>query len=325
MTPRLLAASLIFAAAIPARADTVVVLPTTTEPGAPTGTSEKLRASLAEVVGAAGDVVASPPTGSPQCTENECAAKLAANLRARVAVRAKAFHSVTDSVALIAVTPQGDLYIAEEELTGDPRQSLHRAWLELQRQFERGTGPFLVVKGAPMGASVTLDGRVVGALPLEHLRVAPGMHLLLVSHPGHETLNRTITVDEPAGTLVEIDVNLPAGPVPAPLDAQPQSPRHISSRAWLLTGTAMVTGGAALSIPAFVGLSRLGECRNCDSAHPEHAELAPSPAAVRTAAAAGVIAGALGAAALVKGLLVLRYERMTVGTTGRGLLLQGTF
>jgi PEGA domain len=322
---RLLAAAFVVAAAIPARADTVVVLPTTTEPGAPTGTTEKLRASLTEVVGAAGDIAASPPTGSPACTENECAAKLAASLRARVAVRAKAFHSVTDSVALIAVTPQGDRYIAEEELDGDPRQSLQRAWLELQQQFERGTGPFLLVKGAPMGASIALDGRVVGALPLERLRVAPGMHLLLVSHPGHETLNRTITVDEPAGTLVEIEVSLPAGAVPPRLDSQAQDPPHISSRAWLLTGASMVVGGAALSIPALIGLSRSGECRRCDSAHPEQAALAPSAAAVRTAAAAGLIAGALGVAALTKGLLVLRYERMTVGTTGRGLLLQGTF
>ncbi len=87
----------------------------------------------------------------------------------------------------------------------------------------------LALTTAAEGARVTLDGEPLGATPIEE-RIESGEHTLVVSAPGHEPLERVITLD--AGETLRLDLDL--------------EPRHrLRDRWWVW---AIVGGGAALAL-----------------------------------------------------------------------------
>jgi hypothetical protein len=72
----------------------------------------------------------------------------------------------------------------------------------------------LLVRSTPAGATVVIDGRSRGVTPLELPELAFGTYAIAVSHSGHETRRRRVTLSErrPARS---IDVELPPTSVPA--------------------------------------------------------------------------------------------------------------
>lgn len=93
----------------------------------------------------------------------------------------------------------------------------------------------LAVTTSVEGARVSLDGEPLGAAPIEE-RVASGDHTLAIAAPGHETLERAITLEP--GEALRLD-----------LDLEPT--RRLRDRWWLwaiVGGAAAVAAGLALAI-----------------------------------------------------------------------------
>jgi hypothetical protein len=76
----------------------------------------------------------------------------------------------------------------------------------------------LLVRSTPAGAGVVIDGRSRGVTPLDLRKLAFGTHTIKVSHPGHDTRQRRVTLSErrPARS-----VDFELRPTRVPSDATP--------------------------------------------------------------------------------------------------------
>ena len=137
--------------------------------------------------------------------------------------------SVADTCDLCGITELGDL-------VGDVAAKLRR---ELESTLV--PAPVLVVSSTPPGATVHLDGEIVGTTPLELPSIA-GTHELEIRREGHVT--ERMRLDLVDGTRREIRARLRRVPAPAePTDA----PRDAKGRILLGTGIgAMVAGAGAI-------------------------------------------------------------------------------
>jgi hypothetical protein len=115
--------------------------------------------------------------------------------------------------------------------------------------LRNATAASLRVSSAPAGATLSLDGKAMGALPYEG-EVDPGVHRLVVEKPGFEPFRTT--VDVPPGESKRVT---------ARLDEEP----GLGSRWWFWTGVAVVVAAAAPAATA----AALGE------RGPDHGSLAP--------------------------------------------------
>ena len=62
------------------------------------------------------------------------------------------------------------------------------------------------VESKPAGASVSIDGRVVGTAPMRVLELSPGSHAVSITLAGHKTINTTVVVR--AGQQTPLRVSL---------------------------------------------------------------------------------------------------------------------
>jgi TolB-like protein len=143
--------------------------------------------------------------------------------------------SVSDTCDLCGITELG-------EHVGDVSAKLRR---ELESTLV--PAPVLVVSSTPPGATVHLDGEVVGSTPLELASIA-GTHELEIRRAGHVT--ERMRLDLVDGTRREIDARLrPLPTAPAPADAPGDRAARIylgSGIAAMLAGAGAIGGGAAM-------------------------------------------------------------------------------
>jgi PEGA domain-containing protein len=143
--------------------------------------------------------------------------------------------------------------LAEPE---DPYVERHRQTLERALEYvDRHIGE-LEVSGGPAGATVRLNGRELGTLPLSRaVRVPVGTYELEVSHDGYYAVRRPVVLGNRG--VVREAVDLAPTPPPPPVSAAAApvqrsseidrgggSPRWLS---WTLTGLA-VAGGATTTV-----------------------------------------------------------------------------
>lgn len=176
--------------------------------------------------------------------------------------------------------------------------------------------------GAPAGAVVELDGRVVGKLPWSGV-VAPGPHELRVSHPGHLPLTRKLDL----GADVEevIDVLLAPGLAATQGEAGPGSPAPLP-RPTVHAAIGLLTGGSVVLASGVVllGISGLPICRG---ESPD--ENGRCPEELTTGPLGAVLTG-LGAASAGAGaaLLILHRARkrpVAASVGPRGIVIVGRF
>ena len=117
----------------------------------------------------------------------------------------------------------------------------------------------LVVRCAPTGAQVDLDGTGIGATPVERAGVARGAHVVEVRAAGH--LARRLDVTVTSGTTTVVDCELtklpppspppPGGPVvkrrPEQQVTAPPAPWYRRPWVWITAGAVVVAGGAAVT------------------------------------------------------------------------------
>jgi serine/threonine-protein kinase len=55
-------------------------------------------------------------------------------------------------------------------------------------------------------ANVTVDGRALGATPLERIPLAPGSHAVILTHPQYEPFTRRVEIRAGETTTIQLDL-----------------------------------------------------------------------------------------------------------------------
>jgi len=246
------------------------------------------------VVGLSEALSLSVSTPGP-CSNNTCALAYAQAAQVDAALQLSMFAHSTLTFSLALVQPPGDAFVHHGTLADPyhPAAVIATAADDLLVQHARGPGPWLIVKGSPLDAAVRLDGEVIGVLPLRK-RIAGGEHVLVVSANAHADHNDTVWIDNVAGAVKEVHVELK--PVE---EARPITTRAFQ-RHWAdwVVGGALGAGGIAY---AGLGLTHYTESSDClDSSNGVCVRRAKPGALAATQLGVGLAAAAAG------GLIVWR-------------------
>jgi hypothetical protein len=164
----------------------------------------------------------------------------------------------------------------------------------------------LVVSGSPAGATVSVDGLVVGRLPLNALSLPVGEHLVEVRHSGHTAVGERVIV--PAGDEVELRVELTAiaGAAPSPYRTAAWSTLGAGLGA-LALGTGLVVWSELIA-QDLDDLNRdpVGLAARSYADYTSHYE--SEETSYMAARASGYTLGALGLAAIVSGAVLFTLD-----------------
>lgn len=97
------------------------------------------------------------------------------------------------------VTMQKERYLDRTEAVRVESSSARVSW-PLPPDFG-----WLTVRSSPAGLPTFLDGRSLGATPVNRLEVAPGPHEVTVRHPQYHELGRAVQVDRGQEKVVDLD------------------------------------------------------------------------------------------------------------------------
>jgi hypothetical protein len=192
--PRLLFIALLAPGA--AHAERVHVLAARSERAIADTESAELRSALTTAVRAHG----AEPVGSvtAPCDDGACIAQRIRETGADCALELvvwRGSEGETTGISVSLVLSGGDRYGEGTQLARGESvaAAIERATAGAFARMRRGPGPWLEIAGQPAGATIAVDGRVVGTLP-QTVRVTGGLHRILVSHPGYVPSDLTVTV-----------------------------------------------------------------------------------------------------------------------------------
>ena len=109
----------------------------------------------------------------------------------------------------------------------------------------------LTVRSTPPGATVLLDGEMVGVTPLEGKTVDAGIHRVTIIKAGHGDLVRYIKVAPRGEAWVEVNLKKP-GPAVEPKEAPVGAPRRRQLWTWIAAGGAVATAAVGIGLGASV-------------------------------------------------------------------------
>ncbi len=323
--------------ALPVRADSFVIAPPWYQPA---GTdAEALSDKIAELIEAqlkSQYIVLSPwkvvskvpPKYRVACFDGECAKQFQdAADHATAALLVRTFRDIEgkgpSTSFQIALQPEvGLVYFHSAKFSEGPLDELVRKVLgDLFRDYRRGPGPFLYVKGGPEGATVYVDEKAVGRLPVR-LPLSVGHHRIRVEADGFATITENVVLE--LGRTREVDVHLeparklaePTLESTSPSAPPPLVPRERSERQrWTAVGL-MAGGGAVLGLGAlYLGYAIHGY-RQAGCGEPGCEAIQEFQGKVGVSAGLASAAMALGAVSLGTGIgLFLRDKRMRVSST----------
>jgi hypothetical protein len=190
-------------------------------------------------------------------------------------------------------------------IVGDDAIAAGRAALLEARGLQLlGPGPWIHVRGAPVGASVILDGKPVGVLPYRG-SISPGDHELEVRADGYSAKRQPIVIPLEPTTTARIELELPPErptthartdqPPPLATDYVAEDPaRKPTDEAspWnFIVGGLLAAGGVAIAtIEPIQNIAKDGDCANdaCTARYTVGGETALKIGAGALLAAAGV-------------------------------------
>ncbi|MCA9609751.1 MAG: PEGA domain-containing protein [Myxococcales bacterium] len=206
-----------------------------------------------------------------------------------------------DSVAGDAPVEAGDLAAAVLGALGTARQ-----------RWQAARMGYLLASSTPPGATIEVDGRVVGQTPLRHL-VAAGEHRVRLLLDGHETHEETLVITPSEERPLEVAL-VPAQAVAPPTPVTREEPSFLN---WILGG-GLAALGVGLAISPIYGAALDGSCVGetpCELVH-------------QFGTANGVLLG-LSIASLGAGLVFLIAQPLQVtvsaGPSSARLSISGTF
>jgi len=203
-----------------AQARTVVVLPQLQ--GDATSPRRRARGAVALALGAEGlEVRTEVPEALRSCARGVCIPEVLdateSELAARVTLWARPDSAAEAGELVVGLVTREELsYEGSASLEGVERptvdepalaQAANTAVHQAYARLIVGPGPFLLVHGAPFGASVYLDGELAGGLPWNG-RVEPGQHEVRVERPGFLTQTHTVHLADDLTARQELEVAL---------------------------------------------------------------------------------------------------------------------
>lgn len=114
----------------------------------------------------------------------------------------------------------------------------------LQPKLEAVPGT-LIVESSPSGATVKVDGKLVGVTPIVE-PVSEGEHIITIAKPGYLERERKVTVV--AGSEENLSIGLQ--PVPAPVVEEPKGPDGTVMRSvgWASLGVGLAAAGTGVAL-----------------------------------------------------------------------------
>lgn len=173
--------------------------------------------------------------------------------------------------ASVAIILDTDTAYRGHATGGDWRRTLGQALAEARRWRIRGPGPWVHVRGFPVGALIRVAGKVAGHIGGPPIEVPVGSHDIEVSAPGYEPVYRSGHLSNKSDHTV-LQVSLaPSDPEQAPRQTPPEvatSPTPTRRKSALLTasGAGLVAVGLPLASLSALAVSRSGKCwsSGCD-------------------------------------------------------------
>lgn len=215
-------------------------------------------------------------------------------------VRARSGETIATIQQLCEICGEDELLTTSADLAAELLPRLQRLGLE----------PAVVtVDGRPSGATVELDGTVVGQLPWQG-EVEAGEHTLRVSADGHQPLRRTVSAT--AGVQERLSIELRADAPPPPPSAARTPLKH--RRALLITA-ASLSGLGILGLATGAGLFGVDGRPYRPGCPSDAVDVNGRCPQMYETTAPAVAAVAVGGAALVAGVTLLVY---TLRRRGRG-------
>ncbi|MCA9616302.1 MAG: PEGA domain-containing protein [Sandaracinus sp.] len=231
------------------------------------------------------------------------------------AVWARAGSDTPHEVLVTFADADGNQYTGRAEVEGDDVPNAARRAFARALSARLGENQVLLrLRGTPLGAAVTVDGRTVGTLPTD-VRVDRGTYRITVSATGHRTQRREVTLD---ASEAEESFTLAEGSDPGTSRVSPLN---------YALGGGLLAIGAGFGAVAIVGLARDGSCTDgCapvvrdDGVYERRFTLGPRALGYTIAAGIGVVAGVV-----LLAWRPFRDERLDVALQPTGLRLRGRF
>ena len=184
------------------------------------------------------------------------------------------------------------------EVLGSATLSLTRRLFQIALSRPRGT---LQIESNPPSATVSVDGRVLGATPLSRVTLS-GSHVVTIELTDHEPYQSKVAVAP--GSTVQITADLlrrapPPPPPPPVLTTIPGESARSRNLRWIFGGVGLVTG-VTLTGLGIAALSQNGSCGD----NPAPSSGTPCELLYNTAAIGGGLVGA-GIGLTVGGALIM--------------------
>lgn len=213
---------------------------------------------------------ASLPRALANCTGGVCLGQVIRTLHVDFAVTSGVWREgLTTFVETRFVTADRN-FVGRNDLGNDIDAAARASCASALERAILGDGPWLVLRGAPTGARIELDGGTAGSLPLS-TRITPGLHHVRISATGHETVNIPVLVanDVESWARVEVELRSPEAlalmhtedsetphPARAPLAPPVDEINPSNTSAWnYIIGSALGAGAIAIGTLVAVGLS----------------------------------------------------------------------
>lgn len=254
------------------------------------------------------------------CNALECGGEVVRSLGVDYAVLVTVWAPRgTPTSVVVTVIGAGDSAAGDAPVEGGDVSAAARSALTIARQrWQTAHMGFLNVTSDPPGASVEVDGRLIGQTPVRYL-VPAGRRTVRVVLDGYEPVEEQVEVEPTREHPLE--VALTESRETEPSSPATRSEPHVAN--WIVGG-ALIAGGLGALVMPVATLAAHGHCVDREGLPGE--EWCRSE--VRFGTASGVLLG-VGAAALIGGAVFLIAQPITVTTSvGPGsarLELRGTF
>lgn len=248
------------------------------------------------------------------CADIDCAPQVVGALGVDFAVLVTVWapRGTPTTVVVTFVGEQGSA-AGDAPVDGDVAAAVRTALQTARQRWQTGQMGYLIITSDPPGATVEVDGRVIGQTPARQLTMA-GERSVRVVLEGFAPTERTVVIRPAQEHPVEVRLAEPVDEAPVPIT---RDEPHFAN--WLIGGVLALGGAVALISPLHT-LARLDEC--------VEAQAGLCREGVQFGAQSGILLG-LGIAALATGVVWVIAQPITATVTvtedSAGLTVRGMF
>lgn len=248
------------------------------------------------------------------CADIDCAPQVVGALGVDFAVLVTVWapRGTPTTVVVTFVGEQGSA-AGDAPVEGDVAAAVRQALQTARQRWQTGQMGYLIITSDPPGATVEVDGRVIGQTPARQLTMA-GERSVRVVLEGYAPTERTVVIRPAQEHPLEVRLSAPVEEPPPPVT---RDEPHFAN--WIIGGVLALGGAVALISPIHT-LARLDECDEMVGTS--------CVQGVTFGAQSGVLMG-LGIAAIAVGVVWVIAQPITATVTvtqdSAGLSLRGVF